>query len=91
MKRTYRKFRLVTLLAPLALAACNQPVPMVLTPPPALLTCKPAPEVPAELPPQGTIERERATVELWLAEREAGADCRNNLAGVKKWSETVAH
>lgn len=69
------------------LAACNQPVPMVLTPPPALLTCKPAPAVPAELPAQGTIERERATVNLWLAEREAGADCRASLAGVRKWTE----
>ena len=90
MKRTYRKFRLVTLLAPLALAACGQPAPIILTPPPALLTCKPAPKVPAELPPQGTIERERATVELWLAEREAGADCRSAVDGLRAWTETAS-
>lgn len=72
-----------------ALAACGQPEPIILTPPAALLTCKPAPAVPAELPPQGTVERDRATVSLWLAEREAGADCRANLAGVKAWVETA--
>lgn len=78
------------LLAPLALAACGQKEPLILTPPPALLTCAPAPAVPETLPPQGSIERERATVELWLAEREAGADCRNNLAGVKRWVDEVS-
>jgi hypothetical protein len=71
----------------LLLAACGQPTPLILTPPPALLTCKPAPDVPETLPPQGTVERDRVTVELWLAEREAGADCRANLAGVKKWAD----
>lgn len=81
--------RVSLVMTPLALAACGQPEAIVLTPPPALLTCKPAPAVPATLPAQGTVERERATVNLWLAEREAGADCRANLAGVKKWTETA--
>ena len=79
----------IALLAPLALAACGQPQPLILTPPAAMLTCKAAPEVPATLPPQGSLERDKATVALWLAEREAGADCRSQLAGVRAWSETV--
>lgn len=73
-----------------ALVACGEPETIVLTPPPALLTCKPAPAVPEILPPQGSIERERATLELWLAERDAGADCRANLAGVKAWIAEVS-
>ena len=77
------------LVAMLALAGCGQPAPMILTPPPALLTCKPAPAVPAELPPQGTVERDRATVNLWLAEKEAGADCRSQLSGVRAWVAEV--
>lgn len=67
------------------LAACGQPEPLILTPPASLLTCKPAPAIPTELPAQGTAERDAATVALWLAEREAGNDCRSNLAGVKAW------
>jgi hypothetical protein len=73
-----------------ALAACSQPEPMILTPPAALLTCKPAPAVPETLPPQGTVERDRATVSLWLAEREAGADCRAQLSGVSRWVAEVS-
>lgn len=75
----------LAILAPLALAACGQPEAIVLTPPASLLTCKNAPAIPETLPAQGTVERERATLDLWLAEREAGADCRANLAGVKAW------
>ena len=71
------------------LAACGQPTPIILTPPAALLTCMPAPAIPAELPAQGTVERDKATVELWLAEREAGADCRAQLSGVRVWVDTA--
>lgn len=79
----------LTTAACVALASCGQPEPIVITPPPALLTCKPAPAVPQTLPPQGTLEREQATVGLWLAEREAGADCRAAVAGVKAWADEV--
>lgn len=68
-----------------ALAACGQPKPLILTPPASLLSCAPAPEVPATLPAQSTPERDQATVALWLAEREAGADCRSKVSGVAAW------
>ena len=71
----------------LALAQCGQPSPLVLTPPADLLTCEDAPAVPASLPPQGTVERDAATVALWLAEREAGADCRSKVIGVAEWAK----
>lgn len=87
--KSFNHLKSAALLAPLALAACGQPTPIVLTPPPALLTCKPAPSIPATLPAQGTVERERATLELWLAEREAGADCRATVAGIAKWADEV--
>lgn len=77
----------LALLAPLTLAACGQPDPIVLTPPPALLTCQPAPAVP-ELPPPG-IERDKVTLALWLAEREAGADCRAKVRGTAAWVAEV--
>lgn len=86
---TLRSF-MVAGVASATLAACGQPETIVLTPPASLLTCAPAPEVPAALPAQGTIERERATLDLWLAEREAGADCRSQLAGVKRWVGEVS-
>jgi hypothetical protein len=75
-------------LAPLALAACGQPEALVLTPPADLLRCADAPAVPT-LPEPG-IERDRATVALWLAEREAGADCRARVNGVRAWVAEVS-
>lgn len=72
-----------------ALAACGQPAPIILTPPASLLTCKAAPAIPETLPAQGTAERDKATVALWLAEREAGADCRSQLSGVARWVAEV--
>lgn len=77
------------LFAVVPLAACGQPEPIVITPPPALLTCKAAPAIPEALPAQGTVERDAATVALWLAEREAGADCRSQLSGVRVWVAEV--
>lgn len=82
-------YRSLAIISTLVLAACGQPTPLILTPPPALLTCKPAPAIPTELPAQGTAERDAATVALWLAEREAGADCRSQLSGVKRWVSEV--
>lgn len=78
MKRT------VTIGLTVALAACAPARPVVLTPPEHLLHCADAPAVPDALPPQGTIERERATVKLWLDEREAGADCRARLNALRE-------
>lgn len=71
----------------LTLAACGQPTPIRLTPPAELLTCADAPAVP-ELPPPG-IERDKATLALWLAEREAGADCRAKVRGTAAWVDEV--
>lgn len=65
------------------LASCGEPEPIVLTPPAELLRCADAPAVP-ELPPPG-IERDKATLALWLAEREAGADCRSKVRGTAAW------
>lgn len=79
----------LALIAPLALAACSPARPVILTPPEHLLRCADAPAVPESLPPQGTIERERATVKMWLDEREAGADCRGRLNAVREWWERV--
>ena len=62
-------YRILAVFSPLALAACGQPEVIALTPPADLLRCADAPAVP-ELPPPG-IERDRATLALWLAEREA--------------------
>lgn len=81
--------RWAILLAVPTLAACGQKEAMVLTPPADLLRCADAPAVP-ELPPPG-IERDRATLALWLAEREAGADCRGRLAGVAAWVAEVSN
>lgn len=79
MKRT------VTIGLTVALAACGQPEPVRILPPANLATCAAAPAVPV-LPAPG-IERDRATLALWLAEREAGADCRARVAGLKAWME----
>ena len=67
----------------LALASCGQPQPIRITPPANLASCADAPAVP-ELPPPG-IERDRATLALWLAERAAGADCRARVNGLAAW------
>lgn len=75
-------------LAGITLAACGQKEPMVITPPAELLRCADAPAVP-ELPPPG-IERDKVTLALWLAEREAGADCRARVNGVRAWVDEVA-
>ena len=85
---TQRSF-MVAGVASAALAACSPARPVVLTPPAHLLHCADAPAVPESLPPQGTIERGRATVKLWLDEREAGADCRGRLNAVREWWERV--
>ena len=77
-------------LLPLALlAACNQPRPTLILPPLDLTSCADAPAVP-ELPPKGTPERDQATVNLWLDERKAGADCRSRVKGLAAWRKEAA-
>lgn len=74
-------------LAALPLAACAPAKPVLILPPASLATCADAPAVPETLPPQGTKERDNATLAIWLAEREAGTDCRSRVAGLRAWME----
>lgn len=77
--------RALVLIPALALAACGQPEPIRILPPAELATCADAPAVPTNLPPQGTTERDEATLAVWLAERAAGADCRAKVRGLSTW------
>lgn len=84
MKRT------VALCSIVALAGCGQPEPVVLTPPPALLTCADEPPVP-ELPsPEYQKERDVLTLAYVLALRSAWGDCRSKVDGVRAWVDEVS-
>lgn len=77
----------LALVAAIPLAACSPARPALILPPAELAHCAPAPAVPETLPPQGTKERDAATLAIWLAEREAGTDCRSRVAGLRAWME----
>lgn len=83
----------------LGLAACGQPKPVVLQPPPALLSCKDEP-TPPTLPEQdwtAAIEiikevqliRDELTLDYILKQRSAWGDCRSKVDGVRAWSAEV--
>lgn len=74
----------------LALAACGQPTPVVLTPPPALLSCADEPTPPNLPTPERQRERDEMTLAYILALRSAWGDCRSKVDGVREWSERVS-
>lgn len=73
----------------LALAACGQPVPVVLTPPPALLSCADEPPPPDLPTPERQRERDELTLAYILALRSAWGDCAAKVNGVRTWTEEV--
>jgi hypothetical protein len=83
--------KLLVLLPVVILASCGQPEPLIITPPPALLTCADEP-APPQLPPRdGTpateLVRDKAMLEGYLALRSAWGDCHAKVEGVKAWTE----
>lgn len=73
----------------IALAACDQPTPVVLTPPPALLSCANEPTPPNLPTPERQRERDEMTLAYILALRSAWGDCRSKVDGVRSWTEEV--
>lgn len=83
----------------LGLASCGDPVPVVLTPPPALLSCADEP-VPPSLPTQDwsaplaiimevQLKRDNLTFDYILEQRTTAGDCRSKVDGVREWTEEV--
>lgn len=75
----------IALLAPLALAACQQPRPVLILPPADLATCAAEPVAPAIPGKDQQAERDRLVFEYLLALRSAGADCRAKVNGLATW------
>lgn len=81
------------LLAPLALAACGQPEPVLILPPADLAECadEPAPPVIPERDGSEETQRQRDVLMLegYLRLREAYGDCRAKVDGLKAWREAA--
>lgn len=61
----------------------------IVTAPASLLTCADEPEVP-ELPDQTQqLARDQLTLDYILLLREAWADCRGKVDGLREWSEAL--
>lgn len=77
----------LALIAPLALAACQQSRPVLVLPPLELTTCAERPVAP-ELPPrEQQYERDTLTLDYVLALVEAHGDCRSKVEGLRVWRE----
>jgi hypothetical protein len=73
--------RKLIILAPLAVAACGEPIRVGALPvPPHLLTCADEPPVPAQ---PSADERDGVIARYIVSLRDAGQSCRDNLAAVK--------
>jgi hypothetical protein len=75
----------------LALAACQQPRPVVVLPPAELATCAAMPTAPS-LPvqsPETQRERDILILGYILALRTAHADCFAKVSGLARWRESV--
>lgn len=75
----------LALLAPLALAACNQERPVLVLPPAELATCAAEPGAPSLPPLDQRAERDRLVLEYLLALRAAGGDCRSRVNALATW------
>lgn len=83
--------RATLILAPLALAACTKPAPVLILPPAELAVCKDEPEPPA-LPardgsPATDMARDLAMLDYVLGLRSAWGDCRAKVGGLATWRD----
>lgn len=81
----------IALLPLIALAACQQPRPVVVLPPAELATCAAMPDAPS-LPvqsPETQRERDELVLAYILELRTAWADCAAKVAGLAAWRESV--
>lgn len=80
--------------ASVALTACGQPEPLVLTPPPALLTCTEEPAPPSLPERDGSmanqLERDRIMLDGYLKLRSAYGSCKAAVVGVAAWVDEVS-
>lgn len=83
----------IAILAPLALAACNDPHPVLILPPAELATCADEPQAP-DLPARdGTDEtqllRDQMMLTAYLAMRSAWGDCKSKTQGLRRWMDSA--
>lgn len=83
--------RRLILLAPIALAACGNPQPVLIVPPADLATCADEPSPPVLPERDGTEETQRARDVLmldgYLNLRTAYGDCKSKVNGLAAWIE----
>ena len=78
-------------LAPLALAACNQPgKPVIVLPPIELTTCADEPPAPDLPPPTQQARRDELTLAYILGLRSAWGSCHAVVDGIKAWREGLS-
>lgn len=91
--RNVRNTRALSSLAVLTLTACNQPEPLVLTPPPTLLTCADEPAPPSLPERDGSVanqlERDRIMLDGYLKLRSAYGSCKAAVVGVAAWVDSL--
>ena len=82
------------LFAPLALAACDKPAPVLILPPADLAECaeEPAPPVIPERDGTEATQRQRDVLMLegYLRLREAYGSCKAKVDGLKAWRNEAA-
>lgn len=83
----------IALLPLIALAACQQPRPVIIAPPAELATCAAMPDAPDLPAKDGTdatqLVRDQLILEYVLALRTAHADCFAKVVGLARWRESV--
>lgn len=80
---------IATILCATALTACDHEPPRLILPPASLATCADLPDAPVLPARDGTaavqLERDRLTLEGYLALRAAYADCKGKVEGLAVW------
>ena len=83
----------LVILAPIALAACGQPEPIITLPPAELRSCIEMPGAPSLPAKDGTeatqLIRDQMTIDFILNLRTAYADCASKVMGLDAWSREV--